>query len=41
MQTWGIVDLVLMFVMWSVMMVAMMVPSGRSDDAGLRQGRTK
>ena len=27
MQTWGIVDLVLMFVMWSVMMVAMMVPS--------------
>lgn len=27
MQAWGAVDFVLMFVMWSVMMVAMMVPS--------------
>ena len=27
MQAWSIVDFVLMFVMWSVMMVAMMVPS--------------
>lgn len=27
MQTWGTVDLVLLFVMWDVMMVAMMVPS--------------
>ena len=27
MQSWGAVDFVLMFVMWSVMMVAMMVPS--------------
>ena len=26
-QTWGIVDIALVFVMWSVMMVAMMVPS--------------
>jgi len=27
MQTWGTVDFVLMFVMWAVMMVAMMIPS--------------
>ena len=27
MQTWGVVDLALLFVMWAVMMVAMMVPS--------------
>ena len=27
MQTWGVVDLTLLFVMWAVMMVAMMVPS--------------
>ena len=27
MQTWGVTDLVLLFVMWAVMMVAMMVPS--------------
>jgi predicted metal-binding membrane protein len=27
MQTWGMVDLALLFVMWAVMMVAMMVPS--------------
>ena len=27
MQTWGAVDLTLLFVMWAVMMVAMMVPS--------------
>jgi len=27
MQNWGIIDLALLFVMWSVMMVAMMVPS--------------
>ena len=27
MQTWGVLDLVLSFVMWAVMMVAMMVPS--------------
>jgi|TARA_B100002003_G_scaffold114308_1_gene105754 predicted metal-binding membrane protein len=27
MQTWGAVDLALLFVMWAVMMVAMMVPS--------------
>lgn len=27
MRTWGIVDVALVFVMWSVMMVAMMVPS--------------
>jgi predicted metal-binding membrane protein len=27
MQTWGAVDLILLFVMWAVMMVAMMVPS--------------
>jgi len=27
MRSWGIIDLVLMFIMWSVMMVAMMVPS--------------
>jgi predicted metal-binding membrane protein len=27
MQSWGLVDFVLMFVMWAVMMVAMMVPS--------------
>jgi predicted metal-binding membrane protein len=27
MQTWGWVDLVLLFVMWAVMMVAMMVPT--------------
>jgi predicted metal-binding membrane protein len=27
MQSWGVVDFVLMFVMWAVMMVAMMVPS--------------
>ena len=27
MQTWTLVDLVLLFVMWTVMMVAMMVPS--------------
>ena len=26
MQTWGVVDFVLMFIMWAVMMVAMMVP---------------
>jgi predicted metal-binding membrane protein len=30
MQTWGLVDLVLLFVMWSVMMVAMMVPTAAS-----------
>jgi predicted metal-binding membrane protein len=27
MQAWGAVDLILLFVMWSVMMVAMMIPS--------------
>ena len=27
MQAWGVVDLALLFVMWAVMMVAMMVPS--------------
>jgi predicted metal-binding membrane protein len=27
MQAWGVVDLTLLFVMWAVMMVAMMVPS--------------
>ena len=27
MQTWGVMDLVLLCIMWSVMMVAMMVPS--------------
>ncbi len=27
MQAWGVLDLVLLFVMWAVMMVAMMVPS--------------
>ncbi|MFQ5899302.1 MAG: DUF2182 domain-containing protein [Candidatus Methylomirabilia bacterium] len=27
MQSWGVVDLLLLFVMWAVMMVAMMVPS--------------
>ncbi len=27
MQTWGVVDLALLFVMWAVMMIAMMVPS--------------
>ena len=27
MQTWGVVDVALLFVMWAVMMVAMMVPS--------------
>ena len=27
MQTWGVLDLVLLCVMWAVMMVAMMVPS--------------
>lgn len=27
MQSWGVIDLVMMFVMWTVMMVAMMTPS--------------
>lgn len=27
MQSWGVIDLLLLFVMWAVMMVAMMVPS--------------
>ena len=27
MQAWGLLDLILLFVMWAIMMIAMMVPS--------------
>jgi predicted metal-binding membrane protein len=30
MQTWSVLDLVLLFIMWAVMMVAMMVPTAAS-----------